>query len=100
MLDPDDEPSKNEPDEFDPHSLGPKTPSIPNTAANAENADPETANLFWILVIVFNVAVMGLAIGPMFIVFRNRWGLGLQLFLGGAILFAYGYYRYRKFTSE
>lgn len=100
MLDPDDEPSKHEPPEFDPHSLGPKTPSVPNTADNADNADPETANLFWILVIVFNVALMGLSIGPMFIVFQGRWVLGSQLFLGGAILFAYGYYRYRQFNTD
>ena len=56
----------------------------------------ETARLFWYLVAVFNVALMGLAVGILLIVFQNRWALGGQITIGGAVLLAYGYYRYRK----
>lgn len=59
---------------------------------------PETARLFWYLVGVFNVALLGVAIGAMLIVFRGRWTLGGQITLGGAILLAYGYYRFRKYS--
>lgn len=97
---PDPEPGDLEPEEFDPESLGPPTPSIPDTSASAEDADPATARLFWALVLVFNVALMAVSLGAMFAVFRDQWQLGTQLFLGGSILFAYGYYRYRRFTTE
>ena len=91
------EPTDLEPEEFDPDSLGPDPPDI---AANAENADPETARLFWALVMVFNLALLGLSVGAMFIIFLGDWTVGGQLMLGGGILFTYGYYRYRTFTSE
>jgi hypothetical protein len=60
------------------------------------DADDETARLFWYLVVVFNVALMGLAIGPMLILFLDEWLLGGQITAAGAILAAYGYYRYRR----
>lgn len=60
------------------------------------DVDDDTARLFWYLVLVFNVALMGLAIGPMMIVFLDQWLLGGQITAAGAILAAYGYYRYRK----
>lgn len=60
------------------------------------DVDDETARLFWYLVVVFNVAVMGLAIGPMLIIFLDEWFLGGQITAAGAILAAYGYYRYRR----
>lgn len=97
---PDPEPSGLEPEEFDPDSLGPSTPSVPDLSANAANADPETARVFWVLVLVFNVALLGVSLGAMFVVFQREWELGTQLFLAGSILFAYGYYRYRRFRSE
>lgn len=55
-----------------------------------------TARLFWYLVGVFDVAILALAIGSMLIAFRGRWLLGGQITLAGAVLLAYGYYRYRK----
>lgn len=86
-----------EPEEFDPDSLG---PSAPDLSANASNADPETARLFWTLVMVFNISLLGVSLGVMFVVFQQNFQLGGQLFLGGSILFAYGYYRYRKFQDD
>lgn len=82
----------DEPDEFDPDSLGPDVPSPPEPGTNSE-----IITLFWKLVLVFNVALLGLSVGVMFIVFDGRWGLGLDLILVGAVLFAYGAFRYHRF---
>lgn len=54
---------------------------------------------FWFLVAVFNVAVFALAFGVMLIAFEGNWSLGGQITAAGAILFAYGYYRYRKYLA-
>ena len=89
------EKSPFEPEEFDPSSLGPDVPEPPRDGANNE-----VTALFWKLVVVFNVALLGLSLGPMFAYFRGNVELGLQLTAGGAILFAYGYFRYRKFVRE
>lgn len=55
----------------------------------------DLTRLFWFLVAVFNVAIFTLAFGAMLIVFRGQWVLGGQITLAGAVLFVYGYYRYR-----
>ena len=60
----------------------------------------DTARLFWYLVAVFNLAIVGLAVGILLIVFQNRWTLGGQITIGGAVLLAYGYYRYRKHAGD
>lgn len=88
------EKSPYEPEEFDPTSLGPDVPEPP------EGGGGEVASLFWKLVVVFNIALLALSLGPMFAYFRGNVDLGLQLTAAGAILFAYGYFRYRKYVRE
>lgn len=94
------DPEDLEPREFDPDSMGPKAPEIPDYSEKAADADPEVSALFWKLVLVFNVAVMGVSLGLMFGVFRNNWELGSQLLAGGLILGGYGFYRYRRFQRS
>ena len=84
----------DEPAEFDPESIGPDPPSPPEPGT-ADN--PDAIALFWKLVVVFNVALLALAIGPMFVVFQGRVDLGIQIFLVGVLAFAYGSYRYYRF---
>lgn len=86
-----------EPAEFDPESLGPDVPSPPGRGS-ADN--PAAVQLFWKLVLVFNVALLALAVGPMFAVFQGQWELGLQIFLVGALAFAYGTFRYYRFRTD
>lgn len=78
--------------------------SDPEAELTPDTDDPdvpqETARLFWYLVAVFNVALMGLAVGVMLIVFQDRWSLGGQITLAGAILLAYGIYRYRTYARR
>jgi len=91
-----DEPDQGWPDEPDAQDLGPDVPSPP-PRGSADN--PEAVQLFWKLVLVFNVALLALAIGPMFIVFQDQWDLGLQIFFVGALAFAYGTVRYYRFRE-
>lgn len=79
--------------EFDPDQLGPDIPTPPEPG----EGDTGVVALFWKLVVVFNVAVFGLAVGPMIGVFLGDWDLGLQVFAVGALAFAYGTIRYDRF---
>lgn len=87
----------DEPSEFDPGELGPSVPSPPEPG---EADNPEAVSLFWWLVVVFNVALLALSLGAMFVVFRGAVDLGLQIALVGVLLFAYGTYRYHQFRSD
>lgn len=95
------EKSPYEPDEFDPSSLGPDVPEAPDPP----EFDPSEANngvitLFWILVLVFNAALLALSVGPMLAYFEGRVDLGLRIFAAGAVLFGYGTFRCLKFVRE
>lgn len=79
--------------ETNPEQLGPEIPTPPDPS----NADSEVAGLFWKLVLVFNVAVFGLSVGPMIGFFLGDWDLALQVFTVGAVAFAYGGLRYYQF---
>ena len=72
----------------------------PPSPADAAEADPEITELFWRLVLVFNVAIAALALGPMLIYFRGSWELGLQVTLLGALTFGYGTFRYHRFRAD
>jgi hypothetical protein len=87
--------SKYEPEEFDPDSLGPPTP----TPSDADFQSP-AGSLFVKLVVVFNVALLALSLGPMLAYFRGQVALGSRIFLVGVVLFTYGTYRYLKFTRR
>lgn len=118
---PDEEPDVV-PEEFDPASLGPDPPepNPPNQDAGAstqpgedvieeltpdppeigEDVDAEIVGLFWLLVVVFNVAVFCLAVGPMMIVTQGWWDAGLQVFAVGVVVLSYGLYRYYDFVGN
>jgi len=118
MLDDSGERSSAEPDEFDPDSLGPDTPDAatvepdslgpdtpkapepPEPSADPSDADPEVRGLFWVMVVIANVALLSMSLGVMFVAFQGRWPLGIQLAFVGAVLSLYVYYRVRKFQSE
>lgn len=111
---------RDEPEEFDPHSLGPEIPSVdvPSVgesdadaadadeeddtadAVAAAEIDPETSRLFWTLVFVIKVGLLGSSIGAMFVYFQGRWTLGLQLFGASLLTLAYGAYRYWEYQRD
>ncbi|PSP83724.1 hypothetical protein BRC96_07865 [Halobacteriales archaeon QS_6_64_34] len=91
------EKSPYEPEEFDPSSLGPDIPEAPDPPDGATNS--EVTSLFWKLVVVFNVALLALSVGPMLAYFEGRVELGLRVTAVGIIVFGYGYLRYRQFVE-
>jgi hypothetical protein len=92
------EKSPFEPDEFDPSSLGPDVPEAPDPPSGAANSD--VTALFWKLVVVFNVALLALSVGPMLAYFDGRVDLGIRVTLMGLVAAGYGLFRYRQFTNE
>lgn len=92
------EKSPYEPDEFDPSSLGPDIPEAPEPPDGAANS--EVTSLFWKLVVVFNIALLALSVGPMLAYFEGRVELGLRVTLVGAVTFSYGVIRYRRFVKQ
>ncbi|MEF8902228.1 MAG: hypothetical protein V5A25_13565 [Halovenus sp.] len=91
------EKSPHEPEEFDPNSLGPDVPTPPATPSDA---DSEVRGMFWVLVLIANVALMAGSLGLMFIVFQGKWTPGAQLVVVGLVLGLYVYYRVRRFQSS
>jgi hypothetical protein len=89
------EKSEYEPAEFDPESLGPDVPSPSDSDYSGD-----ATGLFVRLVIVFNVALLALSLGPMLAYFEGQVDLGLRIFLVGVIAFGYGMFRYVKFERE
>ncbi len=86
----------DEPSEFDPESIGPSVPEPPEPGV----ADSQAVELFWKLVVVFNVALFALALGAMQVGFGVRPELGVQVFLVGVLALVYGLYRYRDFRTD
>jgi hypothetical protein len=84
------------PEEDDGDFPGPGAPSPPDP----DQADRTVRGLFWVLVLVFNVAVAALAIGLMMIAFQGWWDRGLQVTLVGVLAMAYGLFRYYRFREE
>ena len=67
---------------------------------DGSDADPQLQRQFWLLVLVFNVALLAFSVGLMLVVFRGRMDDGLTGVAAGVVLFVYGYYRYRQVTRK
>jgi hypothetical protein len=98
VLDDDDE--SLPPEGFDHGAVGPDVPSVDGpevetTDLDEVDPDPETARLFWRLVLVFDVALFALVAGPVLWYFEGRRALGLQVAALGVVTFTYGVYRLR-----
>jgi len=97
-----------EPDELEP-SIGPDLPEVDVPEVDetdkemptpGEDIDRETYSLFWRLVLVIDVALFAVAVGPMFIYFENDWNVGLPLFLLGLASFGYAVSEYRSHQAR
>jgi len=88
-------------EKYDPTIEGDAEPGEQHIPDPSEVDIPaDTARLFWYLVVVFNVSLVALSIGVMMMLFLDETLLGGQITLVGAILFGYGYYRYRSYQRE
>lgn len=63
------------------------------------DADPQLQRRFWLLVLVFNVALLAASVGAMLAAFRGQYDTGGSLLAAGAILAAYGSYKYRVYAN-
>jgi hypothetical protein len=75
-------------------------PRIPTPDTDETDVDPEILETFWRSVLLANVAVLGVALGPMLIYFRGQWLFGLGAVAVGVIAGLRVYQHYRAFTSR
>lgn len=73
---------------------------IPDLESADGDIDGSVQGLFWRLVLVFNVALFGLAVGPMFMYFQGNLRIGGGLFVLGVFNGVYGVVRYRRFKRR
>ena len=90
----------DEPDEFDPESLGPEVPSAPDPTSDDVDVPPELAKAFWAAVIFANVGLLGVSLGPMLIFFEGRVDAGLVSFLIGVLGLVFAYRRYHGYMNR
>lgn len=67
---------------------------------STDGVDGELSRLFWASVVLVNLAVFALSLGPMLIYFRGEWLLGLGLVGGGTLALGRTYGLYREFKRE
>lgn len=88
-LEEDEETWPDEPDEFDPDSLGPDPPdstrSIRESLGATEDVSDDLFRAFWASVLLLNVALAALSIGAMLMYFRGDYGTGAPVSLIGVV---------------
>jgi len=94
------DPWPDEPEEFDPHSLGPEIPSAPDPATGDVEVPPDLMKAFWAAVIFANVGLLGVALGPMLVYFEGMTDLGLSVFLVGVLALVFAYRRYHGYVNR
>jgi hypothetical protein len=109
VLSPDDDrdPGEGSDAEPDPPDLGPDAPSVDapsvgdtsDSLTPPEDVDPEIRRTFWQLVVVVDVALLALSLGPMFIYFEGDVRRGLLLIAFGVAVSAYGVRKYRNYRA-
>jgi hypothetical protein len=99
-LEEDEESWSNEPDEFDPDSLGPDPPDATlstdaTSGGSAADVPDGLVRAFWASVLFLNVALGALSIGAMLIYFRSDYATGVPALVIGlaAAIAAARYYR-------
>ncbi len=85
-LEEEEDPWPDEPEEFDPESLGPDPPTVEQPdAAAMEDVSEDAARLFFGAVVMANVALFALSLGAMLVYFRGDWELGGAALAVGAV---------------
>ncbi|WP_135661503.1 DUF7322 domain-containing protein [Halorhabdus rudnickae] len=74
------------------------TVEVPEPKPSEGEIDSETVDLFWQLVLVFNVALFGVTVGPMVLYFLGDVRIGGGLLAVGIVAGGYGLVRYRQFV--
>ncbi|MFC3957292.1 DUF7322 domain-containing protein [Halovivax cerinus] len=97
------EPGAAEPDEWDPeddlHDPDADGLTVPQVSTDESDVDSELVRTFWTIVLICNVAILLVSVGPMLWYFLDMAREGLALVLGGLVLFGLAYRRYRRFED-
>jgi hypothetical protein len=98
------DPWPDEPEEPNPESEwgNPERdlPRVPTPSVDEEDVDPEILETFWRSVVLANVALFGLALGPMLVYFRGQWLWGAAAVALGAVTGVRVYHHYRAFQRR
>jgi len=98
------DPWPDEPEEPNPESRwgDPERdlPRVPKPAVEEQDVDPEILETFWRSVVLANVALFGLALGPMLVYFRGQWLWGGAAIVLGALAGLRVYHHYRAFERR
>ena len=98
------DPWPDEPEETNPESRwgDPERdlPRIPEPAVAEKDVDPEILETFWRSVVLANVALFGLSLGPMLGYFRGWWLWGGAAIAVGALAGLRVYQHYRAFERR
>lgn len=109
MVPSDDDSDLPEDAEPEPPDLGPEVPSVDvpgpdegltESLTPESDVDPETHRTFWRLVVVIDVALLALTVGPMLIYFEGDWRRGLAMVSLGLVVSVYGLRTYRGYMAE
>ena len=95
----DDETEEHEPDppdEPNAEDFGIKIPQPPNSDLADRDVPADLQQTFWILVLIFNAALLAASLGAMLLAFEQQWATGGALLAGGVVLFLMGWRRYRR----
>ncbi|AZH24861.1 DUF7322 domain-containing protein [Haloplanus aerogenes] len=65
-----------------------------------EDVDPEILETFWRSVVLANIALFGLSLGPMLVYFRGQWLWGGAAIALGAVAGLRVYHHYRAFQDR
>ena len=97
------DPWPDEPEEFDPHSLGPEVPAAPDppdpTDGDVE-IPAELVRSFWAAVLLANIGLLGVSLGPMLVYFEGMVDAGLAVFLIGVLALVFTYRRYHAYMNR
>lgn len=86
-LEDDDEHWPDEPEEFDPDSLGPDPPSVDTSTdfSSLDDVDDGVFENFVGAAVMLNLALFALSLGAMLVYFRNDWEFGGASLLIGIV---------------
>lgn len=98
-LDPDNfDPERHEPDPLEEFDLDPdeltddltfEETGDESMGLSSENAPPGLKTLFWKLVLFYKVAIIGVTVGALLVIFDVRAESGMMVLFGGLLVFAY-----------
>lgn len=75
-------------------------PDLPDSMVPENPSNPDAVRLFWRLVVVFDVAILAIALGALLLYFEGQFVQGGG-FLGlGFLSFGYGVARYRRYRRQ